>query len=233
MKRAYTLVSHKKTDDGQVIQLDGKAVKTHLKQDLAAPTKALADAIVAEWAAQGETVIPDTMPLTQILTTAIDRMRERDAITNTLTGYLDTDLLCYRVREPEILAKRQAEIWGGWIAWFDEHFESALKTTFDLQTIKQDYGIHRRIWNYIEALDEYYFAVLNIAASTTGSIVLALAFLQGDATPQQVFDAFYLEEDYHAELAGGGHAPQEEKKRAAIRHALEHLRRFVELVDSP
>ena len=69
---------------------------------------------MAEWATQGDTVAPDTMPMTQILTTAIDRMRDRDAITKAILKYLDTDLLCYRVKEPVEIFKRQKEIWDKW-----------------------------------------------------------------------------------------------------------------------
>ena len=50
MKRVYKLSSYTKTEDGFVIQLDGKTVKTPLVQPLAAPNKAIAEAIVQEWA---------------------------------------------------------------------------------------------------------------------------------------------------------------------------------------
>lgn len=95
MKKFYTLVSSTKSDDGYVIQLDGKPVQTLLKQDLIAPSQALADAIIAEWSAQGDEVKPDTMPLTQILITAIDKIRDREVITASVMKYLDTDLVCY------------------------------------------------------------------------------------------------------------------------------------------
>ena len=162
MKRVYTLASHTKTEDGFVLQLDGKAVKTPNGAPLAAPNRALADAIVAEWAAQGESVDPDSMPMTAMLNTAIDRMRERDAITKSLLKYLDTDLLCYRVKEPEEIARRQKEIWDRWLTWFDEHFESPMQTTFGIDALIQASETHKQIWNYLEALDEYYFAVMRL-----------------------------------------------------------------------
>lgn len=235
MKRFYKLVSTRKTADGWVVQLDGKTVKTPGGQDLAAPSRALGDAIAAEWSAQGEQIVPGSMPLTQILNTAIDKMREREVITKTLLKYLDTDLLCYRTKEPEDLFKRQKEAWDPWLTWFDEHFESPLATTFSLDAIKQDAGTHKRIWNYIEALDEYYFAVLHIVTALSGSIVLALAFLESEAAPDQVFKAMYIEEDYKATIYREdvhGHAPNEEKKRAAAKADLDSARRFLDLVDN-
>ncbi|MBN8520720.1 MAG: ATP12 chaperone family protein [Alphaproteobacteria bacterium] len=235
MKRFYKLTSTKRTDEGWVIQLDGKTAKTPSGQDLAAPSKALAEAILAEWGAQGDQVIPDTMPLTQILITAIDKMRQRETLTKALVKYLDTDLICYRTKEPEALLKRQKETWDPWLTWFDEHFESPLEVTFTLNALKQDPDTHKRIWNYIEALDEYYFAVLEIVTSLSGSIVLSLAFLESEASPDQVFSAMYVEEDfksdlYHEDLHGK--APNEEKKQISARRELKACRAFLDLVDN-
>lgn len=234
MKRVYKVASHTKTEDGFVVQLDGKTIKTPTAQPLAAPNRAIADAIVAEWSAQGDEIIPDSMPMMQMLTTAIDRQRERDAVTKTLLGYLDTDLLCYRVKEPAELAKRQKEVWDRWLAWFDEHFESPLEVTFGLQALKQDADTHKQIWNYLEALDEYYFTVLQIVTSLSGSIVLGLAFLEHEAGPEDVFSAAELEEIYHAEIAGEdvhGADPVQEKRQKVMKRELASAKTFLELLN--
>ncbi len=234
MKRFYKLASASKTEDGFAIHLDGKPVKTPLGQPLIAPNKPLADAVIAEWGEQGETVEPNAMPLTQILTTAIDRSRERDAITKTLLKYLDTDLLCYRVKEPAELARRQKETWDRWLSWFDEHFESPLDVTYGIDALKQDDDTHKQIWNYIEGLDEYYFAILQIVTSLSGSIVLALAFLEREADAAQVFDAAELEEIYHSELAGEdvhGSDPVQEKRQANMKRELAGATSFLNLID--
>ena len=47
-------------------------MKTPAGNTLAAPTRALADALAAEWNAQGERIDPATMPLTKLGTTIID-----------------------------------------------------------------------------------------------------------------------------------------------------------------
>lgn len=234
MKRVYKLASHTKTEDGFVLQLDGKGVKTPLGQPLAAPNKALADAIVQEWASQGDVIVADDMPMTQMLTTALDRTRERDALTKSLLKYLDTDLLCYRVKEPEELARRQKEVWDRWLVWFDEHFESPLETTFGLDALKQSERTHKQIWNYMEALDEYYFSVLQVITSVSGSIVLALAFLEHEASEEDVFAASELEEIYHAELAQEdvhGSDPVQEKRQNAMRRDLKSSRQFLDLLE--
>jgi chaperone required for assembly of F1-ATPase len=234
MKRFYTLVSTRKMDEGYAIQLDGNTVKTPSGQDMAAPTQALADAIVLEWAAQEEKVKPDTMPLTQILTTAIDKIRDREAITQSVMKYLDTDMVCYWASEPEEIAKRQKEVWGRWVKWFDEHYEVPLYTTKKIDAIKQDVEAHKRAWNYIESLDEYYFTVLHIMTSLSGSLVLALAFTEGDITKEEIFEASYLEEIYRGEIYNEelhGAAPNEEAERALFKRDTHAARQFLELAN--
>lgn len=235
MKRFYTMASHKKQEDGYAIQLDGKDVKTPLGQNLVAPTQTLADAIVAEWAAQEEKVKPETMPLTQLLTTAIDKIRDRDAITESVMRYLDTDLVCYWAKEPEELAKVQKEIWGRWVKWFDEHFEVPLDTTKKIDALTQDPEAHKRVWNYIESLDDYYFTVLHVMTSLAGSLVLALAFSEGDISPEEIFKASYLEELYRGEIYNEdvhGAAPNEEAEREAFRRDVEAAQQFLELANA-
>ena len=46
--------------------------------------------------------------------------------------------------------------------------------------VEQDEETHKRVWNYIESLDDYYFSVLHIITSLGGSLVLGLAFTEGD-----------------------------------------------------
>ena len=234
MKRVYKLASYNKTEDGFVIQLDGKTIKTPLAQPLAAPNRTIADAIVKEWLSQGENIIPDSMPVTQILTTALDRTRERDAVTKALLKYLDTDLLCYRVKEPVDLAKRQKETWDRWLTWFDEHFESPLEVTYGIDALTQDSDTHKQIWNYLEALDEFYFTVLQIVTSLTGSIVLGLAFVENEATPEDVYNAAELEEIYHTEIAGEaeyGADPVQERRQGVLRRELASSKEFLSLLD--
>ena len=70
------------------IALDGRPVKTPLKAPLVLPTKALADAVAAEWAGQGEEIKPATMYLTKLANTAIDRVGvHREAIESEVQDY--------------------------------------------------------------------------------------------------------------------------------------------------
>src|SRR5262249_48475991 len=54
------------------IVLDGRPVKTPARRTLAAPTRALAQALAAEWEAQRDVIDPAKMPLTRLANTIID-----------------------------------------------------------------------------------------------------------------------------------------------------------------
>src|SRR5205807_469752 len=74
---------------------------------LSVPTRGLAEAIAAEWSAQGEEIVPATMPLMQLAATALDRVAPARARTvDQLVRYGETDLLCYRADAPPDLVER-------------------------------------------------------------------------------------------------------------------------------
>ena len=148
--------------------------------------------------------------------------------------YLDTDLVCYWTKEPEELAQKQKDIWGKWVKWFDQHFEIPLYHTTKIDAITQDPEAHKRVWNYIEALDDYYFTILHITTSLCGSLVLALAFCEGDITEEEIFEASYLEELYKGDIyneAIHGAAPDEEAERTAFKRDMAAAQKFLELAN--
>ena len=224
MKRFYKEANYRQDGDEFIIQLDGKPIKTPLGRQLIAPSKTLADAIVAEWDAQNDNINAETMLLTQLLNTAIDRSGpQRKDIEETVLKYLDTDLLCYRAPEPEELVLRQREQWDPWLTWFDQHYGIKLKTTTDLNAMEQPEEAHKRVRNYMQALDPHDFTVMHVVTSLAGSVILGLAFMEGEISPEEVFDLAFLEEKYHSELAGEdehGQDPAQKKAHDSVKAEL-------------
>ncbi|MCF8496468.1 MAG: ATP12 chaperone family protein, partial [Alphaproteobacteria bacterium] len=224
MKRLYKQVQTGKNVGGFEILLDGRAVKTPGRKILSAPTDALAQAIAAEWAAQEEQIVPDSMPLTQILSTRIDRVEaERATMTAVLMKYLDTDLLCYRTENPPELAARQAEVWNPWLDWFTRRYGHALQTTISLRALAQPAPAHAAVSNHMKSQGDDAFTVLQLVTSLSGSLVLGLAFAEGAASPDQVFEACHVEEGFKAAIydeARYGPDPLQEKKDHAMRRDL-------------
>ena len=74
MKRFYKSAAAVQTESGYMVNLDGRPVRTPARAPLVLPGLALGEAVAAEWNAQGDKIIPDTMPLMSFASTAIDRV---------------------------------------------------------------------------------------------------------------------------------------------------------------
>ena len=106
------------TEQGFPVLLDGKPVYTPARRALAAPARELAEAIAAEWNAQGEEIDPARMPLTRLANAVIDAVAEKPAeVAAEIEQYLGSDLVFYRAETPEGLIARQAQHWDPVLAW--------------------------------------------------------------------------------------------------------------------
>ena len=232
MKKFYKLVSHRAENGGYHILLDGKPVKRPSKANLLVPSQHLADEIVKEWAAQKEAIIPDTMPVTQLLITCQDRVaQERDVMQAAALKYLDTDLVCYPAENPAALVALQEERWGVWRTWFENRFGAKLEITTGLAAIAQDENLRKSVAAYIMSLSDDHFTVLQLVTSLSGSLVLALAFTEGEAAPEDVIKAAFAEEDYQGTIYGAdryGEDPMLAKQRKAMTRDLNAARVYLE-----
>ena len=241
MKRFYKLVSKSKTDNGWSVELDGRPVKTPIKAAMLMPTEALADAIMAEWSAQEEVINPEAMPLTQLLSTQIDRVQnQRDALRGEVLKFLDTDLICYRAEmdedAPESVreqAKRQALVWDEWTKWFAEKFGIELKTTTHIIALRQDEAAHEKTAEFVDGLDDAHFTVLQMSVPLAGSIVLAMAFVDGAISAEDLLAAARVEEHFKDEIYNAefyGRDPMLEEKDQTILRDLKAAEEYLKLL---
>ena len=235
MKKFYKLVSTRVADGGWRIELDGKPVRTPSGAILNAPREALATLIAQEWSAQDKDILPETMPLTQLLVTAVDRVaKERSSIQEVVLGYLDTDLLCYRATEPDELVRKENAARDPWLRWFEKQYSTTLATTTGLMAIRHDDRAHVQAGHAVRDLDLWGFTVLQMVTAVTGSLVLALAFTSGPAQDDDLMRALYVEEDYKSEIYNEefyGRAPHQEKSMKGVARDLEAGRVFLEALE--
>jgi chaperone required for assembly of F1-ATPase len=125
MKRFYKDVSVAPVGDAFAILLDGRSMKTPQRNPLAVPGSGLADAIAAEWAAQGEDIIPASMPLTALAQGALDQVaRERKRIVSRIAAFADSDMLYYRAdAAQQELIDHQAEHWDPLLNWARQRYD--------------------------------------------------------------------------------------------------------------
>ncbi len=234
MKRFYTLVSTEKKQNGYAVLLDGKPIKTPAKNEMLAPSQGVADLVMQEWAAQEGTVKPDAMPVTQFLSTKIDRVRaQRSEISEMILRYMDTDMVCYRTDEPEALAKAQEEAWNPVIAYAEKRFAITLDTTTDIRAISHGDKANAALRTYVEALDEDRFTLLQIVTSLSGSILTALMFIEGELDPEEVLAIARVEERYKDTLYDAdkyGRDPMFEKKDKAALVDLKAVKAYLRVL---
>jgi chaperone required for assembly of F1-ATPase len=232
MKRFYKSVTlGEKTANGYGLFLDGKPVRTPARQDFVIPTEELADIIVSEWSAQGEEIIPNSMPVSQMTMTLTDRViPHRQALADEILGYIDTDLICYRADEPEPYKRAQEEKWNPFVKWFEDKFQTSLLTTSGLAPLTQSQDVHRVIREHIESLNDHQFMAAYIATLGMGSIILAIAFETKSFGGEDVLKAAFAEEMAKDEIYLGhiyGSAPDQEKKYNSLKSDLDTLQHFI------
>lgn len=196
MKRFYAAASA--TDDGRVL-LDGKPVNTPARRHLAAPTAALADAIAAEWNAQGEDIAPATMKLTGLANAAIDRVVPDPAgFAETLARYAESDLFCYRAERPADLVARQHAEWDPLLAWARRRYDTDFAVTDAILHVAQPPLTIQRLTAAVAALDPFRLAAMSPLVTIGGSLVAALALQEGEIDPETAFAATHLDELWQA-----------------------------------
>ena len=198
LKRFYKKVALKDEDGGGVsLLLDGKAVRTPGKALLLLRTRALAEAIAAEWRGQGERIDPSTMPLTRLANSAIDGVEGREAaVVGDIINYAGSDLICYRAEAPKALAKAQSAKWDKVLAFSREQLDAPLVLAEGVVHVAQPEASLAKIRRAIEGLDAFQLTALHVLTALTGSALLAIAVLRGEVSAEDAWAAAHVDEDY-------------------------------------
>ncbi|NYT40562.1 ATPase [Sphingomonas sp. R-74633] len=199
MKRFWKDVS---VENGQVA-LDGKPVRTPGRAPLALPTPALAEAVADEWRTVGETIDPRAMPLTGLANAAIDRIAPDPApFAAGLAAYGESDLLYYRAEDPEPLVARQAASWDPLLDWARSRYDVHFETTSGVMHKAQPEATVTRLAEAVGALDGFRLAGLSPLVTVSGSLVGALALLEGAVDAETLWQAALIDELWQAEQWG-------------------------------
>jgi chaperone required for assembly of F1-ATPase len=203
MKRFYKAVAIAPVADDWQVTLDGRAVKTQGGRAQLVPAKALAEALAAEWAGQGETIDPAALALRDMADHAIDVIAsDRAAVIADLLRYAETDTLCYRAEPGEPLHTRQLERW--------EPVLKSAEARWDVHFLRVAGVIHQaqpaatlvRLEAVLTAQDHFALAALTPLTTLAASLVTGLAALEPGADVPALWDAANLEEEWQAELWG-------------------------------
>jgi len=188
---------------GYGLWLDGKPVKTPGRAPLRLPNPNLAEAVAFEWRAVSEDIDPRAMPLTGLANAAIDRVgTAHDSFAAGLAAYGETDLLYYRANSPEPLVARQAAAWDPLLDWARWRYNVDFETATGVMHHPQPPATVARLAQAVRALDAFHLAGMSPVVTIGGSLIAALALLEGHATRDTIWAAVETDEDWQVEQWG-------------------------------
>jgi chaperone required for assembly of F1-ATPase len=201
-KRFYTRAGMTETPDGFAITLDDKTVRTPSRKPLTAPARSIAEAIVAEWEAQQDTINPMTMPLTRLANSVIDAVGDNvQAVADDIAKYFGTDLLFYRAGHPQELVAREAKAWDPVLFWAAETLGAHFILAEGIIHVRQPEPAIAATRATLPT-DPWAIAALHLVTTLTGSALLAVALLLGHLDADQVWAAAHVDEDWNIEHWG-------------------------------
>ena len=204
MKRFYTNVSLVEAPGGWQVALDGRGVKTQGQRPQVVPSRALGEALAAEWREQGEIIDPKAFLFRDHADYAIDVVAEdRAAAIEKLLAFAETDTLCYRADPDEALYRRQEEAWEPLLGHLEEKLGVAFQRVSGVMHKPQLPSTIAALRHHLGSLDSFTLAGMSAMASLSAS--LAVALLANDEAindPMALWRDACLEEEFQADLWG-------------------------------
>lgn len=202
-RRVWSATRVVESEAGWGVSLDAAPLRTPARAPLCLPARALAEAVAAEWAAQGETVKPETLPLTRLVNTAIDRVAPaRAAVVEEIAGYGETDLLCYRAPHPAALVARQAAAWDGPLDWARTQLGVRLVCASGVMHVRQPPESLAALRAVVAPREAFALTALAELVALSGSLVLGLAVADGAMVADEAWAASRVDEAWQIEQWG-------------------------------
>ena len=201
-KRFYAEAGVTAVDGGFAITLDGRPIKTPSRRLVIVPIREIADAVAAEWQAQGQTIDPLTMPMTRFANSVVEAVVDHvGLVRDDVAKYLESDLLFYRAGDPEALVAREAKHWDPVLLWAADRFGARFILAQGVMHVRQP---HQAVEAARAALPRHPWSVaaLHVVTTLTGSALLALALVHGRLDADAVWTAAHVDEDFNAEQWG-------------------------------
>lgn len=232
MKRFYDEVSVAQVDGGWQVRLDGRGLKTVAGKPQVVPTRSLAVALSREWDEQGEDIDVKRFRLRDTADYAIECISAapEESVTK-LIGYAETDTLCYRADPEEPLYQRQLAEWEPILTRVEQREGIRLVRVSGIIHRNQDAAALAHLRGRLTSFDPFTLAGLELLASLSASLAIALEVLEPGSDPEMLWRAACLEEEWQADLWGRDTLAEE--RRAERRGAFLGAAEWLELLGSP
>ena len=202
-KRFWEAANVADVEGGFTVTLDGRPIRTPAKSAVTVPTRALAQALALEWDAQDKIVDPNSMPLTRLANSVIDKvLPQKAAVADMIAEYGGSDFLCYRAQQPQGLVDRQVATWTPFLEWIEAEEQITLNLQAGIMPVEQSDLAHAKIHALTHELDGFALTAFHELVTISGSWVLGLAVLRGAFDPDVAWKAARVDESWQAEQWG-------------------------------
>ncbi|MEQ1494135.1 MAG: ATP12 family protein [Novosphingobium sp.] len=203
MKRFYKDASVSAEGEGWRVLLDGRGVKTQGGRSQVVPGEALALALAAEWATQGEEVDLALLALRDLADYALDVIAsDRAGAIAGLLSFAETDTLCYRAEPDEPLYARQLDAWEPLLIGAEARWDVRFERVSGVLHRPQPAETLKRLEVILAAQDDFALAALNTLTSLSASLVIGLTALDPEVDVAVLWQAAELEELWQVEQWG-------------------------------
>ena len=198
-----------------VIYLDNHLLKTPKKSLIKLPNQKLADLVAKEWVEQINEIDYNIMPVNRLANAAIDKVGNNvDEVITLLGEYAGTDLLCYRVEEPNELIDQQILYWDPYIKWAEEKFGIKLNVTNGIVPIEQPVETMHLLISKMKNMSVLKLTVFHELVTISGSYILGLAAVKNAMPSENIWNAAILDENWQSSAWG---EDQEQKKNLELK----------------
>lgn len=215
-KRFYKSVDVARVEDGYVVTLDGRQVRTPAQKiPVVVQALSIARAMAEEWAAQGEYINPATMPMVRLINAAVESGESTAPAFRAEVGkFVAGDLLLYRADKPQELVAEQEAVWDAVLVKLARQFDVAFQPTIGVLHQEQPASTLTKLDEALEGQGLHALTALVSITGLTGSGLLAIALLHQLLTADEAWTAAHLDEDFQIRLWG---ADEEAMERRAQR----------------
>ncbi|KDR81785.1 hypothetical protein GALMADRAFT_114479 [Galerina marginata CBS 339.88] len=182
-KRFWKDVGIERRGDLLAVTLDRRALKTPSGKTLLIPVdKTLsASLIAAEWDHQEILLKPHALPMTSIVSRAVDAMVDEETraeVRDALVKYIHTDTVCFFHDYPEPLEKLQSKHWTPLLDWARDTFDVKIDVSNSIMSVRQPVETQNKLLEVMKSLDHWEMAALERATYASKSLIIALALVK-------------------------------------------------------
>jgi chaperone required for assembly of F1-ATPase len=202
-KRFYKATGVGVVDGGFTVTLDGRATRTPGRVPVVVPVAGIATIMAEQWAAQGDVIDAETMPMVRLVNAALESGADAaPPFRAEIVKYAGSDLLLYRADTARELVVLQEELWDGVLVKLARHFGVRFQPTIGILHQEQPAATLAKLDEVLQEENVLVLTAMVSITGLTGSGLLAIALRHGLIDADAAWKAAHVDEDYQIGLWG-------------------------------